>query len=77
MAEHIAGKVREWLLSNVHNYPLEDKADEVRRLTRALTDDMMKEGFDLESIEDQIGSLEDRVEDYFEQVQDSELGFKG
>jgi len=77
MAEQIAGLVNEWLRANVHNYPLEDKTAEISRLIQALAVHMMKIGYTLEDVESHIGSMDTCVEDYFEQVQDPELGFKG
>jgi hypothetical protein len=76
MAEHVAGKVREWLQANVNNYPFEDKAEEVQRLTAALEGHMLSEGYTRDEVEDYTGDLGDYVENYFEQVQDPELGFK-
>jgi len=76
MAEQIAGLVNEWLSENVHNYPLEEKEAEVGRLVQALAVYMMKIGYTLDDVESHIGSMGDYVEDYFEKVQDPELGFK-
>jgi hypothetical protein len=76
MAEQIAGLVNEWLRENVHNYPLEDKDAEVNRLSQALAVYTMKIGYTQDDVESHIGSMGDYVEDYFEQVQDPELGFK-
>ena len=76
MGDHIGGLVREWVYANVHNYPLEDKPDEVRRQVLALSDHMMGLGYTRDEVEDHIGDLYDFLEARFEEVQDLNLGFK-
>lgn len=76
MADNAAGFVNEWLSQNVQNYPLEDKSDHVSQLVRQLLDDAMRAGYSEEDLEDLLGDVNDYVTDHFEQVQDSDLGFK-
>lgn len=76
MAEFVGEYVRDWAQANVHNYPLEDKADEVGRLVDRLYEDAFKSGYEPQDIDDLRVEVRDIIEDYFEQVQDGDLGFK-
>ena len=76
MADFLGEYVQEWAQANVHNYPLEDKAAEISRLVDQLYEDAFKIGFAPQDIDDLKVSVRDEIENYFEQVQDGDQGFK-
>lgn len=76
MSDNLAGLANEWLAANVHNYPLEDKEDQIQVHVNGLLDALDRAGYSQQDFEDLLGDANDYVTNYFEQVQDPDLGFK-
>ena len=79
MAENAAQAVQEWLITYVHNDPHRDNDpnNEIARLTGKMLDDLMvQHGIAEEDLCNLGIDPHEPVEQYYQGMQDPELGFK-